>query len=334
MKKTEIKGNVKKTVEDIRKKYGEDSIMFLEDKPRLDLESLSTGSIALDSAIGIGGLPAGAIIEVYGPESSGKTTLALSCVAEAQRRGWNCAYIDAEHAMDPIYARNIGVDTKSLLISQPSCGEEALQIADDLVRSGDVRVIVVDSVAMLTPRAEIEGELEESKPAAISRMMSKAMRVLTPAVKKHNATVIFINQIRMLMMSSFMGGSPETTPGGKALKFAAMLRLDIRKIQTLKKGDNPIGSRVKVKIAKNKVGPPLRVAEFDIMYNEGISKESELLDYGEKFGVVSKVGTGYVYGDHKLGRGFDASRQFLKQNADISQEIRREVLTKMAEISS
>lgn len=318
------------TIKDIRARFGDESIMTLDEKPNVDVEALSTGSIGLDTALGIGGLPRGRIIEIFGPESSGKTTLALSVVAQAQRKGWECAFIDAEHAMDPQYAKKLGVDVSRLLISQPGSGEEALQIVDALVRGGKVGVVVIDSVAALTPRAEIEGEIGEIKVGALARLMSQSMRMLTGSVAKSKTIVIFINQIRMTMMT-FGGANPETTSGGKALKFYASVRLDIRRIATIKKGEDPVGSRVRIKVVKNKVAAPFKVTELDVLYNEGISREGELLALGEKFGIVTKSGQSYEFGDNKLGRGYDASRVFLRENVALADEIARAVLVKISE---
>lgn len=314
------------TLKEIRKKFGPESIMTLRDKPAVGVDALPTGSLGVDIAIGIGGLPKGRIIEIFGPESSGKTTMALTIVSEAQKRGTACAYIDVEHAMDPEYAARLGVDTGKLLISQPDSGEDALQIVEALVRGGDVGVIIVDSVAMLTPRAEIEGEIGEIKVGALARLMSQSMRKLTPLVEKSECVVVFINQIRMTMMT-FGGANPETTPGGKALKFAASVRLDMRRIASIKKGDEHVGNKVRVKVAKNKVGPPFRIAELDIIFNEGVSKESELLELGKKWGVVNN----YVYGSISLGRGWDTSRIFLKENPDVAVKLCAEICAKINE---
>lgn len=321
---------LKETITEIRKKFGDESIMTLDEKPNVDVEALSTGSIGLDSILGIGGLPRGRIIEVYGPESSGKTTLALSVIAQAQQKGWDCAFIDAEHAMDPQYAKRLGVDITKLLISQPGSGEEAIDIVDALVRGGKIGVIVVDSVAALVPKAELEGAIDEIKVGALARLMSKAMRVLTGSVAQSKTIVIFINQIRMTMMT-FGGANPETTSGGKALKFYASVRLDIRRIASIKKGEENMGSRVRIKITKNKVAAPFRQTELDIMFNEGISRESELIALGEKYGIVVKTGNTYEFGDNKLGRGYDSARTFLRENKSLADEIARAVLAKMAE---
>lgn len=320
--------SLKDTLSEIRKKFGADSIMTLDEKPNVDVDALTTGSIGLDAALGIGGLPRGRIIEIYGPESSGKTTLSLSVIAQAQRKGWQCAFIDAEQAMDPQYAQKLGVDTSKLLISQPGSGEEAMQITDALVRGGQVGVIVIDSVAALTPRAEIEGEIGDIKVGALARLMSQSMRVLTGSVAKSNTIVIFINQIRMTMMT-FGGANPETTSGGKALKFYASVRLDIRRIATIKKGEEPVGSRVKIKVTKNKVAAPFKVTELDILFNEGISKEGELLALGEKFGIIEKSGASYKFGDIKLGHGYDAARMFLRNDLHLATNISDEILVQM-----
>lgn len=322
--------SLQQTIKEIRGKFGDESIMTLNEKPNVDVEALSTGSIGLNAALGIGGLPRGRIIEIFGPESSGKTTLALTVVAQAQRKGQECAFIDAEHGMDPQYAKKLGVDTSKLLISQPDNGEQAMQIVDALVRGGKIGVIVVDSVAALTPRAEIEGEVGEIKVGALARLMSQSMRMLTASVAKSKTIVIFINQIRMTMMT-FGGANPETTSGGKALKFYASVRLDIRRIATIKKGDEAMGSRVRIKVVKNKVAAPFKQTELDVMFNEGISREGELLALGEKYGIVTKAGTAYEFGDNKLGRGYDASRAFLRDNAALADEITKAVLIKMAE---
>lgn len=316
--------SLQSTLKEIRAKFGTDSIMMLNEKPRVDVESLSTGSLGLDYALGIGGLPRGRIIEVFGPESSGKTTLALGVVAEAQRRGWDCAFIDAEHAMDPQYAQKLGVKIEKLLIAQPGSGEEAMQMVDALVRGGKIGVIVIDSVAALTPKAEIEGEIGDIKVGALARLMSQSMRVLTGNVAKSKTIVIFINQIRMTMMT-FGGANPETTAGGKALKFYASVRLDIRRIATIKKGEDPVGSKVRIKVVKNKVASPFKQTELDVLYNEGISREAELLWLGEKYKVID----GYSFGDVKLGRGYESARQFLKENPAITAELKQAILTEM-----
>lgn len=297
--------------------------MKLGEKPKVDIGVIPTGSIGLDNALGIGGLPRGRIIEVYGPESSGKTTLALHAVAEAQKKGGICAFVDAEHALDPEYAKKLGVKTKELLISQPDTGEQALEITESLVRSGKIDVVVVDSVAALTPKDEIEGEMGAHHVGKQARLMSQALRKLTAIVDKSNTVVIFINQIRMQI--GVMFGNPETTPGGKALKFYTSVRLDVRRIAQIKKGDEVIGGRVRVKVVKNKVAAPFKQTEFDLLYNEGISKEGEILSLGEKFSVVSKAGASYSFGEVKLGRGYDAARKFLKENVKVKNDILKEI---------
>jgi recombination protein RecA len=303
----------------IRTKFGEDSIMKLGEKPKVNINAIPTGSIGLDAALGIGGVPRGRIIEIFGPESSGKTTLALHIVAEAQKKGGICAYIDAEHAMDPEYAKKLGVRIDDLLISQPDAGEQALEIVDSLIRTGKMDVVVIDSVAALTPRAEIEGDMGAHHVGTQARLMSQALRKLTAIVAKSKTTVIFINQIRMQI--GVMFGNPETTPGGKALKFYASVRLDIRRIAQIKKGEEIMGGRVRVKVVKNKVAAPFKQTEFDLMYNEGISQEGEIIALGEKMNLLSKSGSSYAYGDVKLGRGYDATRQFLRENSKVRDEI-------------
>ncbi|MEQ1500102.1 MAG: recombinase RecA [Parcubacteria group bacterium] len=306
--------NVENTLREIRTKFGDDSIMMLGDKPHVDVNAISTGSIGLDAALGVGGLPRGRIIEIFGPESSGKTTLSLHVVAEAQKKGGVCAFIDAEHAMDPEYAQRLGVNINQLLISQPDNGEQALEIVESLVRSGKLDVIVIDSVAALTPKDEIEGDMGAHHVGKQARLMSQALRKLTAIVAKSKTIVIFINQIRMQI--GVMFGNPETTPGGKALKFYTSVRIDIRRIAQIKKGEEIMGGRIRVKVVKNKVAAPFKQTEFDLMYNEGISREGELIALGEKMGVISKSGTSYSYGEEKLGRGYDATRQFLKDKAN------------------
>ncbi|MEL6420998.1 MAG: recombinase RecA [Pseudomonadota bacterium] len=308
----------------IEKNFGKGSIMRMGQADQgLDIEAVSTGSLGLDIALGIGGLPKGRIIEVYGPESSGKTTLALHTVAEAQKGGGICAFVDAEHALDPIYARKLGVDVDDLLISQPDTGEQALEIADTLVRSGAVDVLVIDSVAALTPRAELEGEMGDSLPGLQARLMSQALRKLTGSISKSHTMVIFINQIRMKI--GVMFGSPETTTGGNALKFYASCRLDIRRIGAIKSGEEVVGNQTRVKVVKNKVAPPFRQVEFDIMYGEGISKTGELLDLGVKAGVVEKSGAWYSYEGDRIGQGRENSKTFLKENPRIAASIERDV---------
>ena len=299
----------------IRDKFGEGSIMTLSENHSMEVESIPTGSISLDLALGIGGVPKGRILEIYGPESSGKTTLAMHIVAEVQKKGGVAAFVDAEHAMDPEYASKIGVKLEELLISQPDTGEQALDIVETLVRSNAVDIIVVDSVAALTPRAEIEGEMGDSHMGLQARLMSQALRKLTAIISKSKSTVIFINQIRMKI--GVMFGNPETTTGGNALKFYASLRLEVRKAAQIKSGDKIIGSRVKVKVVKNKVAAPFKTAEFDIMYNEGISKAGDLLDTGVAYGVITKSGNSYTYADTKLGVGRETAKTFLKTNDEI-----------------
>ncbi|MBI5138632.1 MAG: recombinase RecA [Candidatus Vogelbacteria bacterium] len=307
------------TLKNLQSKFGEGAIMKLGDKPKVDVDVIPTGSVGLDIALGVGGMPRGRIIEIYGPESSGKTTLALHVIAEAQKKGGICAFIDAEHAMDPDYSRKLGVHIDDLLISQPDNGEQALEIADSLVRSGEIDVIVVDSVAALTPKDEIEGDMGAFHVGKQARLMSQALRKMTAIVAKSKTVVIFINQIRMQI--GVMFGNPETTPGGKALKFYSSVRIDIRKIAQIKKGEEVVGSRTRAKVVKNKVAAPFRLAEFDIIYNEGISPEGEIIALGEKMGVMTKSGSSYSYGSEKLGRGYDATRTFLKENAKLKEEI-------------
>jgi recombination protein RecA len=315
--------NISDTLDAIRTKFGDDAIMKLGDKPRVDVNAISTGSIGLDFALGVGGIPRGRIIEIFGPESSGKTTLSLHIVAEAQKKEGVCAYIDAEHAMDPEYARKLGVNINELLISQPDTGEQALEIVESLVRSGKLDVIVIDSVAALTPKDEIEGDMGQQHMGKQARLMSQALRKLTAIVAKSKTVVIFINQIRMQI--GVMFGNPETTPGGKALKFYTSVRLDIRRIAQIKKGEEIMGGRIRVKVVKNKVAAPFKQTEFDLMYNEGISREGEIIALGEKLGVIKKAGMSYKYGEESLGRGYDATRQFLKENVKISNAILKEI---------
>jgi len=304
----------------IERNFGKGSIMKLgQREAAMDIEAVSTGSLGLDIALGIGGLPKGRIIEIYGPESSGKTTLSLHSVAEAQKNGGVCAFIDAEHALDPVYAAKLGVDLDDLLISQPDTGEQALEIADTLVRSGAVDLLVIDSVAALTPRAELEGEMGDSLPGLQARLMSQALRKLTGSISKSKCMVIFINQIRMKI--GVMFGSPETTTGGNALKFYASVRLDIRRIGAIKDRDEVIGNQTRVKVVKNKVAPPFRQVEFDILYGEGISKTGELIDLGVKADVIEKSGSWYSYNGERIGQGREKTRQFLKENPAIADEI-------------
>ncbi len=322
--------NIDSTLEAIRMKFGEDSIMKLGDKPRVGVDAIPTGSIGLDAALGVGGLPRGRIIEIFGPESSGKTTLSLHVIAEAQKMGGICAFIDAEHAMDPEYSKRLGVKIEQLLISQPDTGEQALEIVESLVRSGKMDVIVIDSVAALTPKDEIEGDMGAYHVGKQARLMSQALRKLTAIVARSKTIVIFINQIRMQI--GVMFGNPETTPGGKALKFYTSVRLDIRRIAQIKKGEEIMGGRVRVKVVKNKVAAPFKQTEFDLMYNEGISLEGELIALGEKLGIMKKSGNSYEYNDIKLGRGYDATRQFLREDKKISGQILKEIRARLAEI--
>jgi len=307
----------------IDKAFGKGSVMKLGQKPAMDIEEISTGSLGLDIALGIGGLPKGRIVEIYGPESSGKTTLALHTVAEAQKRGGVAAFVDAEHALDPIYAGKLGVDVGELLVSQPDTGEQALEIADTLVRSGAVDILVIDSVAALTPRAELEGEMGDSLPGLQARLMSQALRKLTGSISKSNCLVIFINQIRMKI--GVMFGSPETTTGGNALKFYSSVRLDIRRIGAIKNRDEVIGNQTRVKVVKNKVAPPFREVEFDILYGEGISKMGELIDLGVKGEVIEKSGSWYSYKSERIGQGRENARKFLLEHHDIAAEIEQRV---------
>ncbi len=335
-KKTKAKNNekaaekgsdprVEDAIREIKTKFGDEAIMMLGEKPRVDVNTIPTGSIGLDAALGVGGVPRGRIIEIFGPESSGKTTLALHIIAEAQKIGGICAFIDAEHAMDPEYSQRLGVKIDQLLISQPDNGEQALEIVESLVRSGKMDVIVIDSVAALTPRDEIEGEMGAHHVGKQARLMSQALRKLTAIVAKSKTVVIFTNQIRMQI--GVMFGNPETTPGGKALKFYTSVRLDIRRIAQIKKGDEVMGGRVRVKVVKNKVAPPFKQTEFDLMYNEGISREGEIIALGEKMGIIQKSGASYKYGDVALGRGYDATRQFLKtkENQKLTEEILKKI---------
>ncbi len=304
----------------IERAFGKGSIMRLgQNEQVVEIGTVSTGSLGLDIALGVGGLPRGRIIEIYGPESSGKTTMALHTVAEAQRKGGICAFVDAEHALDPIYARKLGVDLENLLISQPDTGEQALEICDTLVRSGAIDVLVIDSVAALTPRAEIEGEMGDSLPGLQARLMSQALRKLTASISRSNTMVIFINQIRMKI--GVMFGSPETTTGGNALKFYASVRLDIRRIGSVKDRDEVVGNQTRVKVVKNKLAPPFKVVEFDIMYGEGVSKTGELIDLGVKAGVVEKSGAWFSYNSQRLGQGRENAKLFLRDNPELANEI-------------
>jgi recombination protein RecA len=322
------------TLKAIQTKFGEGAIMKMGDTPKVDLNVIPTGSVGLDMALGVGGIPRGRIIEIFGPESSGKTTLASHIVAEAQKLGGICAYIDAEHAMDPEYTKKLGVKINDLLISQPDTGEQALEIVESLVRTGKIDVIVVDSVAALTPKDEIEGDMGAYHVGKQARLMSQALRKLTAIVAKSKTLVIFINQIRMQI--GVMFGNPETTPGGKALKFYTSIRLDIRKIAQIKKGEEVVGSRTRVKVVKNKVAAPFKQTEFDIIYNEGISHEGEIMALGEKFGLIEKSGSSYSYKDKEggkiaMGRGYDSTRTFLKENPKIAGQILKEIRRKFTE---
>lgn len=308
----------------IERAFGKGSIMRLgKNQKAVEIETVSTGSLGLDIALGVGGLPKGRVIEIFGPESSGKTTLALHCVAEAQKSGGICGFVDAEHALDPIYARKLGVDLENLLISQPDTGEQALEITDTLVRSGAIDVLVIDSVAALTPRAEIEGEMGEVQPGLQARLMSQALRKLTASISRSNCMVIFINQIRMKI--GVMYGSPETTTGGNALKFYASVRLDIRRVGSIKEREEVVGNTTRVKVVKNKVAPPFKQVEFDIMYGEGISKTGELVDLGVKAGVVEKSGAWFSHDSQRLGQGRENAKNFLKSNPDVASRIEQAV---------
>jgi recombination protein RecA len=307
----------------IERAYGKGSIMRLGDDNAVEIASISTGSLGLDIALGIGGLPRGRVVEIYGPESSGKTTLALHVIAESQKTGGTCAFVDAEHALDPIYARKLGVNLDDLLISQPDAGEQALEIADTLVRSGAIDVLVVDSVAALVPRAELEGEMGDSLPGLHARLMSQALRKLTGSISRSDTTVIFINQIRHKI--GVMFGSPETTTGGNALKFYASVRLDIRRIGSIKDRDEVVGNQTRVKVVKNKLAPPFKIVEFDIMYGEGVSKMGELLDLGVQAGVIDKSGAWFSYGSERIGQGRENAKTFFKENPDMAHEIEQKI---------
>lgn len=327
--KDERQKSIDQALKDIRTKFGDEAITVFGAGTPQKIPAISTGSIGLDAALGVGGLPCGRIIEIFGPESSGKTTLALHTIAEAQKAGGIAAFVDAEHALDPEYARRIGVKLTELLISQPDTGEQALDIVESLVRSGNVDVIVVDSVAALTPKDEIEGEMGQQHVGKQARLMSQALRKLTSIVSRSKTIVIFINQIRMQI--GVMFGNPETTPGGKALKFYTSVRLDIRRIASIKKGEEVVGGRVRVKVVKNKVAAPFKTTEFDLLYNEGISKEGELLALGEKYDLVQKSGASYKFGDIALGRGYDAARTTLREDKAASKELLKQIRAKLAE---
>ena len=321
--------NVAGALKEIKAKFGDEAIMTFGSGPTTHVAAIPTGSIGLDAALGVGGLPRGRIIEIFGPESSGKTTLALHTVAEAQKAGGIAAFIDAEHALDPEYAKRLGVNLTDLLISQPDTGEQALEIVESLVRSGSVDVIVVDSVAALTPKDEIEGDMGQSHVGKQARLMSQALRKLTAISAKSNTIVIFINQIRMQI--GVMFGNPETTPGGKALKFYTSVRLDIRRIAQIKKGEEIVGGRVRVKVVKNKVAAPFKTTEFRLLYNEGISQEGEIIALGEKYDILSKSGASYSFGEEKLGRGYDATRTYLRENPKTTALLLKKINEKLAE---
>jgi len=327
--KSERQKSIDQALKEIRTKFGDESITTFGAGAPQKIPVISTGSIGLDSALGVGGVPRGRIIEIFGPESSGKTTLSLHIVAEAQKAGGIAAFVDAEHALDPEYARRIGVKLQELLISQPDTGEQALDIVESLVRSGNVDIIVIDSVAALTPKDEIEGEMGQQHVGKQARLMSQALRKLTAIVSRSKTIVVFINQIRMQI--GVMFGNPETTPGGKALKFYTSVRLDIRRIASIKKGEEVVGGRVRVKVVKNKVAAPFKTTEFDLLYNEGISREGELIALGEKFSLVEKAGATYKFNGEKLAVGYDATRTFLSSNKDISKELLKQIKLKLAE---
>ncbi|MBI2020904.1 recombinase RecA [Candidatus Giovannonibacteria bacterium] len=321
--------DVEVAVKDLQSRFGEGVLMKLGDIPKVNVDVIPTGALSLDMALGVGGMPRGRIIEIFGPESSGKTTLALHVISEAQKKNGICGFVDAEHALDPEYAKRLGVKVEDLLISQPDTGEQALEIIESLVRSGKVDVLVVDSVAALTPKAEIEGDMGQQHIGLQARLMSQALRKLTAIVAKSNTIVIFLNQIRMKI--GIMFGNPETTPGGNALKFYASVRIDLRRLAQIKKGEDIIGNRVKAKIVKNKVAPPFRIAEFDILYNEGISYEGDLLGLGEKYEIIKKSGASYSFGDISLGRGYDAARQNLRENKKIANDLVKAIKEKVKE---
>ncbi|MBR4762013.1 MAG: recombinase RecA, partial [Clostridia bacterium] len=310
----------------IEKQYGKGAVMKLGENVSMNVEHISTGSMALDMALGIGGIPRGRIVEIYGPESSGKTTLALHCVAEAQKAGGTAAFIDVEHALDPIYAENLGVDIDSLLVSQPDSGEQALEIAEALVRSGAIDIIVIDSVAALVTRAEIDGEMGDNHVGQLARLMSQALRKLTGALSKSNCSAIFINQLREKI--GVIYGNPETTTGGRALKFYASVRIDVRKIETIKNGSEMIGSRTRARVVKNKVAPPFREAEFDVIYGKGISHTGELVDMGLELDVLKRSGAWFYYGDTRIGQGKDNVKQLLEENAELARELEEKIMAK------
>src|SRR5690349_18101599 len=332
LEKTEKFKALKLTMDKIDKDFGKGSVMLMSDKGIIEQEVISTGSIGLDMALGIGGLPKGRVVEIYGPESSGKTTLAIHVIAEAQKKGGMCAFIDAEHAFDSIYAQKLGVDIDNLLISQPDYGEQALEIADRLILSGALDVVVIDSVAALVPKGELEGEMGDSKMGLQARLMSQALRKLTATISKTNCCCIFINQLREKI--GVMFGNPETTTGGNALKFYASVRLDIRRMTQIKDGDGAIGNRVKVKVVKNKVAPPFRMAEFDLIYGEGISKTGEILDMGVELGIVNKSGSWFSYNTDKLGQGRETVKQLMHDNPELANEIEGKIREKIKEVQA
>ena len=332
LEKTEKFKALKLTMDKIDKDFGKGSVMMMSDKGIVEQEVISTGSIGLDMALGIGGLPKGRVVEIYGPESSGKTTLAIHVIAEAQKKGGMCAFIDAEHAFDSVYAQKLGVDIDNLLISQPDYGEQALEIADRLILSGALDVVVIDSVAALVPKSELEGEMGDSKMGLQARLMSQALRKLTATIHKTNSCCIFINQLREKI--GVMFGNPETTTGGNALKFYASVRLDIRRMAQIKDGDDAIGNHVKVKVVKNKVAPPFRLAEFDIIYGEGISKVGEIIDMGVDLGIVQKSGSWFSYNNDKLGQGRESDKQLMLDNPEMANEIEAKIREKIKEMQS
>jgi len=330
LEKSEKAKALKLTMEKIDKDFGKGSVMMMSDRGVAEQEVISTGSIGLDMALGIGGLPKGRVVEIYGPESSGKTTLAIHVIAEAQKKGGMCAFIDAEHAFDSIYAQKLGVDIDNLLISQPDYGEQALEIADRLILSGALDVVVIDSVAALVPKGELEGEMGDSKMGLQARLMSQALRKLTATINKTNTVCIFINQLREKI--GVMFGNPETTTGGNALKFYSSVRLDIRRMTQIKDGDEAVGNHVKVKVVKNKVAPPFRIAEFDIIFGQGISKSGEIIDMGVELGIVQKSGSWFSYNSDKLGQGREAVKQLMTDNPELSNEIEAKIREKIKEI--
>jgi len=332
MEKTEKFKALKLTMDKIDKDFGKGSVMMMNEKTNMEIDVISTGSIGLDMALGIGGLPKGRVVEIYGPESSGKTTLAIHVIAEAQKKGGMCAFIDAEHAFDSIYAKKLGVDIDNLLISQPDYGEQALEIADRLILSGALDVVVIDSVAALVPKSELEGEMGDSKMGLQARLMSQALRKLTATIHKTNSCCIFINQLREKI--GVMFGNPETTTGGNALKFYASVRLDIRRMTQIKDGDEAIGNHVKVKVVKNKVAPPFRQAEFDIIYGEGISKVGEIIDMGVELGIVQKSGSWFSYNSNKLGQGRESVKQLMLDNPEMANEIEAKIREKVKEMQT